>query len=78
METLTIKVNNSHTIRLLKELEALNLIEVIKEEVVNPSSGVVSNRGKLSDRLAGSSSAEQARIMNQELEQTRHEWRSNS
>ncbi|MBS1489947.1 MAG: hypothetical protein JSS93_05435 [Bacteroidetes bacterium] len=29
METLTIKVNNSKTLRLLEDLEALNLIQVI-------------------------------------------------
>ena len=68
MQTLTIKVNNSKALKLLEDLEALNLIKVIKRPVVNVK------KGKLSERLAGSISAKQAKLMRNELTEMRNEW----
>ncbi len=68
MQTLTIQINNAHALKLLEELEALNLIQVIKKTVSKE------NSKKLSERLAGSINPEQAAIMRNELNQMRSEW----
>ena len=68
MQTITIKINNTHALKLLEELEALNLIEVIKRTVTKDSSA------KLSDRLWGSISSEEADKMRNELIEMRNEW----
>lgn len=71
MQTITIKTNNAQAIKLLEDLEALNLIQVIRQPAVNGYSK------PLSERLAGSISHEQADLMNAELEQMRREWNLN-
>lgn len=68
MQTLTIQINNAHALKLLEELEALNLIQVLKKTVSKE------NSKKLSERLAGSINPEQAAIMRNELNQMRSEW----
>ena len=68
MQTVTIKINNAHALKLLEELEALNLIEVIKRTVTKEK------RAKLSDRLWGSISPEEADKMRKELIEMRNEW----
>ena len=68
MQTVTIKINNAHALKLLEELEALNLIKVIKKSVVKE------NRKKLSERLAGSISSKQANLMRKELTEMHNEW----
>ncbi|MEZ0485619.1 hypothetical protein [Fibrella aquatica] len=67
MQTLTIRVNNPHAFKLIEELEALRLIEVVRE--LGPK-----KKQKLSDRLAGSITSEQANRMREELQQSRDEW----
>jgi len=68
MQTLTIKVNNARALKLIEDLEALNLIEVVK------SAAKKGSKKKLSERLAGSISAEQAEDLRKQLTQMRNEW----
>ena len=68
MQTVTIKINNAHALKLLEELEALNLIEVIKRTVAKEK------KAKLSDKLWGSISTEEADTMRKELIEMRNEW----
>jgi len=70
MQTLTIRVNNPHAIRVIEELEALRLIEVVRELVPQA-------KQKLSERLAGSITSEQANRMREELQRSRDEWERN-
>ena len=70
MQTLTIRVNNPHAARVIEELEALRLIEVVRE--LTPG-----RKQKLSERLAGSITSEQANRMREELQQSREEWERN-
>lgn len=67
MDTLTIKIRDSKALKLIRDLESLNLIQVIKE-----------NHGKtdkkLSKTLAGSISDQQAVSMQEELQKMRNEW----
>ncbi len=67
MQTITIEINNDKALKLIEELEALNLIRIIRNN--ETTSGK-----KLSDRLVGSISQEQADRMMKELEQMRSEW----
>jgi hypothetical protein len=67
MQTLTIDVESPQAIRLLEDLEALNLIRVVSR-----SSKAVS--GKISEKFYGSISDEQAEKMREELHQVRSEW----
>jgi HAMP domain-containing protein len=71
MQTVTIKVNNIKALKLLEDLEALDLIEVIKKTVVKGKSK------KLSDQLSGSITATEAKQMRKELKQMRSEWERN-
>lgn len=70
METLTIKIKDHKALKLIRDLEDLNLIQVIGPVV--KKSGV-----KLSDILSGSISAEQADKMQKEVKQMREEWERN-
>ena len=67
MQTLTIDVESPQAIRLLEDLEALNLIRVVSR-----SSKSVS--GKISEKFYGSISDEQAEKMREELRQVHSEW----
>ena len=71
MQTLTIKINNVKALKLLEDLEDLNLIQVISKIAVNEK------KGKLSERLAGSISSKQAKVMRKELSEMRDEWERN-
>ena len=66
METLAIKIKDSNGLKLIRNLEALKVIEVVRPE--KKQSGI-----KLSERLSGSISAEQAEIMHKQLQQMRGE-----
>ena len=68
MKTITIKINNEKAIKLLEDLEALDLIQIIKKSV--------SKQKKLSDKFAGSLhlSDEQYNEFQQYLDQSREEW----
>jgi hypothetical protein len=70
MQTFTIRVTNPHTVRLIEELAALQLLEVVDRPVANDTR-------KLSERLAGSISPEQAEWMRRELAESRAEWERN-
>ena len=54
--------------KLLEDLEAMNLIQVIKEKATT------GNKLKLSERLAGCITSEQAEAMRKELTEMRNEW----
>jgi hypothetical protein len=66
METLAIKIKDSNGLKLIRNLEALKVLEVVNPE--KKQSGI-----KLSERLSGSISAEQAEIMHKQLQQMRGE-----
>ena len=68
MQTVTIKVNSAQALKLLEDLEALDLIKVIKRSVAKEKTK------KLSERLAGSISAKDAKQMRKELTEMRNEW----
>ncbi len=63
MEKLVIELTNQKAYRLLKELEALNLIKMIK----TPSTKLSSLRNKVQDRMSNSQIDEQ-------LQKLREEW----
>jgi len=65
METLTIELNNRKTLAILKELEELSLLRIVKKQ---------SQTTNMADLLANSISNEQAELMNKELKQMREEW----
>ena len=68
METLTIKVKDSKALKLIHDLEDLNLIQVMDTtELKKPVT-------KLSDLMKGSISPEQAESMQNELKQMRNGW----
>ncbi len=70
MQTITIKIHNDKTLKLLEELEALNLIQIIKKSVSR-------NNQKLSERFAGSLNLkdEEYHAFQQYLTQSREEWK---
>ncbi|MEX0810815.1 MAG: hypothetical protein WD048_01280 [Chitinophagales bacterium] len=70
-QTLTIQVNSEKALKLIEQLEALNLIKVIKH---SPKK----NKTKLSKDLEGSITTEESDLMHQELDQMRKEWERNS
>ena len=63
--TLTIELNNRKTLSILKELESLNLLRIVKKQ---------SKTKNIADLLENSISNEQAALMNDELKQMREEW----
>ena len=65
METLTIELNNPKAFSLLKELEELALLRIVKEPLQN---------NNIADLLFNCISNEQAALMNKELKQMREEW----
>ncbi len=67
MDTLTIKIRDSKALKLIHDLESLNLIQVVNSTSHKPAK-------KLSSQMAGSISEEQAGSMQKELKQIRDEW----
>ena len=65
METLTIELNNVKAFSLIKELEELSLLRIIKKQ---PQTNNMANL------LSNCISSEQAALMNKELKQMREEW----
>ena len=63
--TLTIELNNKKALSILKELESLNLLRIVKKQ---------SKTKNIADLLENSISNEQATLMNNELKQMREEW----
>jgi hypothetical protein len=70
MNTLTIKIRDSKTLKLIRDLESLNLIQVISDTDKKPAK-------KLSELLSGSISEQQADSMHEELKKMRDEWERN-
>lgn len=67
--TMLIQLTNQKAIGLLHELEELNLIKVLKENIVPP-------KIKLSDKYRGVFSKEDAQNFNQHTQAMRKEWDS--
>ena len=65
METLTIELNNRKTFSIIKELEELALLRIVKKEPQTHN---------MADLLSNCISSEQAALMNIELKQMREEW----
>jgi hypothetical protein len=66
-QTLTIELKNNLALKLLEDLENLNVIRILKKPKVAKSSDLAS-------RMAVSLSGEQADEMQRELERMRSEW----
>jgi hypothetical protein len=67
MKQMTIEVSDNKTLKLLKNLEELKLIRVLKGRAKAKST-------KLSSRMAGSITASQAKNQDAELKKMRNEW----
>lgn len=64
---MVIQLTNKKAIKLLHELEELNLIKVLKENIV-PA------KIKFSDKYKGFITKEEGRQLNNHIEQMRNEW----
>ena len=65
--TMLIKVTNQKVLKLLHELEELNLIKVIKENFTP-------TKTKLSDKYKGVINKEEGKDLNEHIKQMRNEW----
>lgn len=65
--TMTIQITNAKAIRLLHELEELQLIKVLKENFTTA-------KPKLSDKYKGIISKEQGQSLKEHIKQMRSEW----
>jgi hypothetical protein len=65
--TMVIQLTNQKAIRLLHELEELNLIKVLKENIEPVKT-------KLSDKYKGFISKEEGQQLNDHIKQMRSEW----
>jgi hypothetical protein len=68
METLTIELKKDKSMALLEDLEALDIIKIIRKKTPPKPPG------KLSDMFAGSISAEEADRFNEYVRKSRDEW----
>lgn len=66
METLAIELTNPRAMRLLEDLEALQIIRVVRS--------APTTEPKLSARLRGSISPQAAEEFNESIRKTREEW----
>ena len=71
MQILTVQVNDIKALNFLEILESMNLIQVIKK------STVAEKKKKLSERMIGSISQEQAQTLHAELNEMRNGWERN-
>lgn len=69
MDTLLIQITTPKTLKLLQELEELNLLRVLKRNI--------SSEQSLSEKYAGKLSLDIARDMSKHIHQSRKEWDSN-
>lgn len=67
MRQITIEINDNKALKLLKNLEDMKLIRLLKTNIKSPSR-------KLSSRLAGSITIAQADQQDAELKKMRSEW----
>ena len=68
METLTIEIREPRGLDLIKDLEALNVLKIIKKD---------SAKIKLSDIFRGCLTAEEGDKLNEYVKQSRDEWERN-
>lgn len=68
MDTVLIELTNQKAMRLLQELEELQLIKVLKK--------IISSLDKLSDKYRGIISKEEGRKLNEHIKQMRNEYYS--
>lgn len=66
METILVQINSHKAYKLLEELEALNLLKVIRKNVKTPQ--------KLSEKYAGKLSAEVAEELQAYVKEGRETW----
>lgn len=66
METLTIKIRNQKALRLIQDMEFLDLIQIMPAA---PKPGK-----KLSDIMAGSISREEGQAYHQDVQNSKDEW----
>lgn len=66
MDTLTIKIRDQKAIKLIQDLELLNLIQIVTPPAKTAA--------KLSDMMRGSISKEQAATYHNEIEDLKDEW----
>ncbi len=66
METIVIQITNSKALKLLQELEELNLIKLLKTNTVSSQ--------KLSEKYAGKLSSATVDKLQQHINQSRNEW----
>jgi hypothetical protein len=71
METLVIKIRDKNAIKLIHDLELLNLIQIVSDKRKV-------KKKKLSETLVGSISKEDAEIYQQAVKTMREEWERNS
>lgn len=71
METITIKIKDSKALKLIHNLEELNLIQVVAPKIKKRTP-------KLSTLLSGSITPEQGELMHQEVKKMRDEWARNT
>ena len=69
MDTMLIQLTNQRAAKLLRELEELHLIKVLKENDTPTNT-------KLSDKYKGVISKEQGKDLNRHIKQMRSEWNS--
>ena len=65
--TMLIQITNKKAVKLIHELEELNLIKVLNENLPSRS-------GKLSGKYKGIINKEQAKELNEHIKQMRSEW----
>ena len=66
-DTMLIEITNRKAVRLLRELEELHLIKVLREDTVPI-------KAKLSDKYAGKLPADVANELQDYVKQSRNEW----
>jgi len=69
MDTVIIQLTSPKTMKLLRELEELHLLRVLKKDS--------STKNKLSDKYAGKLPQNVAEKLQKHIEQSRNEWNSN-
>ena len=71
MDTYTIKIRDEKALKLIRDLESLNLIQVVSKNSKEP-------KPALSSILSGSISEEEANTMQVELKKMKDEWQRDS
>ncbi|MDF1547189.1 MAG: hypothetical protein P1P88_05170 [Bacteroidales bacterium] len=73
MRTVLVELRNDNALRLLKDLELINIIRVLDTHVPEIKE-MKKERKKLSASLRGSISKDRAKELNDQLDQMRSEW----